>query len=184
MHAPCDMTTDGGGWIVFQRRIYKTNFYQNWATYKAGFGNQNENFWLGLDKLHMLAAPGRNAILRVDLKKAGEPNKIYYALYRTFSIGDAASSFQLTVGNYTGTAGDSLSYHNLQKFSTYDEDHDTSPQSCAGKWSGAWWYADCLESCLNAVYSISNTNNKIYISWGGLGSYGNVIFSEMKISYY
>jgi len=33
---------------VFQRRVDATvNFYLNWASYKAGFGDLKENFWLG-----------------------------------------------------------------------------------------------------------------------------------------
>nr|XP_014347015.1 PREDICTED: tenascin-X [Latimeria chalumnae] len=44
----CDMETDGGGWIVFQRRMNgKTNFWRKWWDYAVGFGNLTEEFWLG-----------------------------------------------------------------------------------------------------------------------------------------
>ena len=37
----CDMTTDGGGWIVIQRnkKDSSANFNKKWADYEKGFGN-------------------------------------------------------------------------------------------------------------------------------------------------
>ena len=179
------MTTDGGGWIVFQRRIDGTeDFFRKWADYKAGFGNQSGNFWLGLDKLHILAAPGKNAMLRVDLKSVGD-SKAYYAIFRTFSVADESSSFKLTVGDYSGNAGDSLSYHTSGKFSTYDKDHDWHSSNCANVHKGAWWYKSCYHSNLNGLFPTYDTKKSTYMSWTKNLSpgYGNISFSEMKFRY-
>ena len=53
----------------------------------------------------------------------------------------------------SGTAGDSLSYHNGMKFSTKDVNNDEMwGGSCAKVWYGAWWFKDCATSHLNSKY--------------------------------
>ena len=67
LEAYCDQTTDGGGWLVIQRRKDGwVDFYQDWERYKNGFGEDVSNeFWLGNDNLHMLTTTPHE--LRVDL---------------------------------------------------------------------------------------------------------------------
>ena len=80
------MTTDGGGWTVFQRRLDgSVDFYRDWASYKKGFGNLNGEFWLGNDHLHRLTA-AYNVRMRVDLEDFD--NDTRYAEYTTFKVAD------------------------------------------------------------------------------------------------
>ncbi len=68
----CDMETDGGGWLVFQRRMDgRTDFWRDWAEYAGGFGNISGEFWLGNEVLHSLTQAGDYS-MRVDLRAGNE----------------------------------------------------------------------------------------------------------------
>ncbi len=179
----CDMKTERGPWMVFQRRVDNTvDFYRNWSEYKHGFGEPDGNFWLGLDKLHLLAAPGRNAILRVDIRHRSDVNKAH-AIYTTFEIGNEADAYRLKVGGYSGNAGDSMAYHNGKVFKTYDL--HGGGRNCARNFKGGWWYYDCHEINLNGLYPPPHgSTDPKYMSWWKLKRhFGNIMFSEMKLSY-
>ncbi|XP_060601696.1 ficolin-1-like [Ruditapes philippinarum] len=52
----CDMTTDGGGWTVFQNRFNgSVDFYRNFSMFENGFGDISGEFWLGLKYVQELA---------------------------------------------------------------------------------------------------------------------------------
>ncbi|KAK7090935.1 microfibril-associated glycoprotein 4-like [Littorina saxatilis] len=148
----CDQDTDGGGWLVFQRRKDgSVDFYRKWAEYLTGFGNVQGEFWLGLDALHMLTSRQRYE-LRVDLVKFNGTEG--YETYSNFTISDSSDNYRLHLGSPTGgNGGDSLSYHNGMQFSTRDADHDTRIfGNCASEHHGAWWYKSCAMSNLNGRY--------------------------------
>ncbi|PIK55694.1 hypothetical protein BSL78_07400 [Apostichopus japonicus] len=67
----CDVT-DGGGWLVFQRRVDSSvDFYLYWDNYKDGFGDIDGNFWLGNDKIAALTSQTQYE-LRIDfVSKSG-----------------------------------------------------------------------------------------------------------------
>ena len=95
----CDMSTDGGGWTVFQRRTSDLErFNRNFEDYKYGFGKKISDLWLGLNKLYRMVRCEQQ-ILRVDLKSWENHHK--YAVYGTFSIGEP-DGYRLSVGNYSG----------------------------------------------------------------------------------
>ncbi|XP_034469008.1 tenascin-R isoform X3 [Hippoglossus hippoglossus] len=161
----CDMTTDEGGWIVFQRRQNGlTDFSRKWSDYRIGFGNLEDEFWLGLDNIQRLAAQGRYE-LRIDMRDGQES---VYANYDKFSIGDARNLYKLRIGEYNGTAGDSLSYHQGRPFSTKDRDNDIAVTNCALSYKGAWWYKNCHRANLNGKYGESRHSQGInWYHWKG-----------------
>uniref|UniRef100_A0A8D1TAT4 Tenascin n=1 Tax=Sus scrofa TaxID=9823 RepID=A0A8D1TAT4_PIG len=173
----CDMTSDGGGWIVFLRRKNgREDFYRNWKAYAAGFGDLKEEFWLGLDALSKITAQGQYE-LRVDLRDHGETA---YAVYDRFSVGDARTRYKLKVEGYSGTAGDSMAYHNGRSFSTFDKDTDSAITNCALSYKGAFWYKNCHRVNLMGRYGDNSHSQGVnWFHWKG-HEY-SIQFAEMKL---
>ncbi|XP_036117411.1 tenascin [Molossus molossus] len=173
----CDMTSDGGGWIVFLRRKNgREDFYRNWKAYAAGFGDRREEFWLGLDNLNKITSQGQYE-LRVDLRDQG---KTAYAVYDKFSVGDAKTRYKLRVEGYSGTAGDSMSYHNGRSFSTFDKDTDSAITNCALSYKGAFWYKNCHRVNLMGRYGDNNHSQGVnWFHWKGHEH--SIQFAEMKV---
>lgn len=176
----CDMATDGGGWIVFQRRQNgQTDFFRKWAEYRVGFGNLEDEFWLGLDNIHRITSQGRYE-LRVDMRDGQEAA---FAHYDKFSVEDSRSLYKLRIGAYNGTAGDSLSYHQGRPFSTEDRDNDVAVTNCAMSYKGAWWYKNCHRTNLNGKYGESRHSQGInWYHWKGHEF--SIPFVEMKMRPY
>ncbi|KFV41905.1 Tenascin-R, partial [Tyto alba] len=176
----CDMTTDGGGWIVFQRRQNGlTDFFRKWADYRVGFGNLEDEFWLGLDNIHKITSQGRYE-LRIDMRDGQEAA---YAYYDKFSVGDSRSLYKLRIGDYNGTSGDSLTYHQGRPFSTKDRDNDVAVTNCAMSYKGAWWYKNCHRTNLNGKYGESRHSQGInWYHWKGHEF--SIPFVEMKMRPY
>lgn len=149
----CDMATDGGGWTVFQRRgdygRSKDYFYNDWDTYKRGFGKVTQDFWLGNDNIFALTSQ-RLYSLRIDLRDL--ENNARYAAYDNFWIDGEEYNYTLHVRGYQGYAGDSFTVHSGLPFTTKDRDNDTYEKNCAVSFSGAWWYKSCHSSNLNGLY--------------------------------
>ncbi|XP_078282208.1 tenascin isoform X2 [Rhinoraja longicauda] len=173
----CDMTTDGGGWMVFQRRESgQVDFFRNWKNYTAGFGNPSGELWLGLENLHKITSEGRYQ-LRVDLQDEGDTA---YAVYDKFIISNAKSRYKLHIGAYSGTAGDSLTYHQDRPFSTRDRDNDVAVTNCALSYKGAWWYKNCHRVNLNGRYGVQKHSQGInWYHWKGHEH--SIEFVEMKL---
>jgi len=155
------------GWIMIHQRLgYSFDWNRNWADYKDGFGSIDADFWLGLQKMHLLTSsqPYR---LRVELQERST-NLWYSAEYWSFKIGDGLhDQYRLEVAGYSGDAGDALQYqgeyngngffghyyHNGMKFTTNDQDNDISVNNCATWHSGGWWYKKCYWACLTCHHT-------------------------------
>ena len=181
----CDQETDGGGWIVFQRRQDgSVDFYRDWNAYKGGFGQLSREFWLGLDVIHHLTT-SMSHDLRIDLQSFDYEKR--FAAYHTIKVGAEGSNYNLTAGGYTGNAGDSFGEgsgeHNGQPFSTKDADNDAYHDNCAQLFKGGWWYKSCHYSNLNGQYLSGNHDSYADgINWyHWRGYHYSLKFAEMKI---
>ncbi|XP_028424297.1 microfibril-associated glycoprotein 4-like [Perca flavescens] len=141
------------------------NFYRGWDQYRTGFGIAAGEYWLGLQSVFHLTLRKRYELL-VDMEDF-EGNKVF-ARYSSFSIDPESYGYRLHVSGFTdGGAGDSLSPHNGQKFSTFDKDQDIWNGNCARTHLGAFWYSNCYQVNLNGVYrwGADNTINYVGVDW-------------------
>ncbi|XP_078224962.1 tenascin-X isoform X4 [Callithrix jacchus] len=173
----CDMETDGGGWLVFQRRMDgQTDFWRDWEDYAHGFGNISGEFWLGNEALYSLTQAGDYS-MRVDLRAGDEA---VFAQYDSFRVDSAAEYYRLHLEGYHGTAGDSMSYHSGSVFSARDRDPNNLLISCAVSYRGAWWYRNCHYANLNGLYGSTVDHQGVsWYYWKGFEF--SVPFTEMKL---
>ncbi|XP_043943006.1 microfibril-associated glycoprotein 4-like [Protopterus annectens] len=159
----CDLTTDGGNWTVFQRRKDGfVNFRRNWTDYKNGFGFANTEYWLGLENMFLLSNKKTHQ-LRIDMEDfAGAKAYAKYAKFyiSPYALNGEEDGYSLYISGFTdGGAGDSLSYHYGQKFSTYDRDQDAANNgNCASLYHGGYWYGACHTSNPNGLYLRGSTS--------------------------
>ncbi|XP_076809848.1 fibrinogen-like protein A [Clavelina lepadiformis] len=156
------------GWTVFQRRMDGSlDFQRDWNDYLSGFGQMDGEFWLGLGKIHRNTQSG-DCNLKIELWDFDDVYK--YADYDDFTLDDEENLFRLHIGSYSGTAGDSLTYHNNRPFSSRDRDNDdTNSLNCVNNYGGGggWWFGYCRHSTLNALWerTRSSTEKILWQHW-------------------
>ena len=192
----CDQTTDGGGWTVFQRRIDgSVDFFRDWEHYKQGFGNLQNEFWLGNENIFTLTLQGvypRDNELRIYMMNAKKIRKS--VRYGNFHINNAATKYTLHVNGFTGSLNNAMKLNNRQKFSTFDSDNDNYIGHFASAHFGGWWFDDCYHTDLNGKYYSggkmaidAHSKNILYatgIHWKSIGLNlfsDSLIMTEMKV---
>ena len=178
----CDAVSDGGGWLVVQRRQDgSVDFNRGWVEYEEGFGSLTGEFWYGLRPLHCLTNQGQWK-LRIDFTFTNGTTS--YLSYNNFAVGPANSQYQLNLTGYTGIADDPFTRYSLngKKFTTKDRDNDENSNNCAANGhhdndAGGWWYGSCSYIHLNHQYG---NKHSIYLN----GKWYPLPFIEMKIKPY
>ncbi|XP_077451336.1 uncharacterized protein LOC144070812 [Stigmatopora argus] len=154
----CDMEVQGGGWTLLQlRRDGGVSFNRTWAEYRSGFGEPSTGgeFWLGNQRIHLLTRD-RAMTLRVELEDFS--GTAGYAEYEDFRVASERMRYRLTLGAYSGTAGNALRFsptydHNNRAFTTPDRDNDRYPSgNCGAYYGSGWWFDACMAANLNGKY--------------------------------
>ncbi|XP_061171273.1 fibroleukin-like [Saccostrea echinata] len=161
----CDMETQGGGWMAIQKRLTgSVDFNRIWDEYKNGFGDPEEDFWIGNDQIHQLTK-GNDSSLYVSITLVN--GTTLYELYDRFSVADEAENYRLFLsGPATGTLGERMIIPgdpdngiNGMYFSTRDRDNDRADNGfqCAVEFGiGGWWYNSCHDAFLNGPWDSQN----------------------------
>uniref|UniRef100_A0A6P4ETH3 Fibrinogen C domain-containing protein 1-like n=1 Tax=Drosophila rhopaloa TaxID=1041015 RepID=A0A6P4ETH3_DRORH len=143
--APCTSS----GWMVIQRRQDGSeDFARKWNDYRTGFGSLTGEFFIGLEKIHQMTKNTKHELLIWLVMLDGSRS---YARYDDFKIGSNDEFYKLiSVGEYSGKAGDSLVDSVGSRFSTVD---NFTLDDCKTQNTGGWWYPDCdFQSALNGLY--------------------------------
>jgi len=166
----CDMTTDGGGWMVFQRRLDGSLlFNRSWEEYKNGFGDTAGEYWLGNEILHQLTRGVRMKIYIEAETFSGERGN---SSFEGFWIEDEGNNYKLHSG--TLTENDMIfkvdwPAHDGREFSTANR----GPQDgCASKYASGWWFHLCFHVNMNGIYPAT----------GAVQDYGKCVCSRRFLS--
>ena len=167
----CDMKLAGGGWTVISRRIDGSlDFKVEIEKYRSGFGMFNHNFWLGLERITCLtkSAPmelwiGMESYEVPNSYSDWEPRKTWaHARYNYFIVGDRASHYTVTVGNFNQS--NSTVYGD-----TFATDNNGRPfrSDCASR--GGWWYRTCSDASglTGTYYPTKTVTDDPGVSWEG-----------------
>ena len=147
----CDMTTDGGGWIVIQKRFDgSVDFNRTWDDYKDGFGDLKGEHWLGNDFIHQYtnANPTEMKIIGVAFDGVQAQAKM-----DNFQLSGEVSKYTFNYDSCQGMWCAGWTVAKGMRFSTIDQDNDESDEDCAGFYSCGWWFRKCFQYNLNGRYS-------------------------------
>ena len=162
----CDMTTDGGGWIVVQNRFDgSVDFNRDWNDYKNGFGDVIGEHWVGNDFLHHYTTKdGLDTAVQMIAEGTAFDGVRIAIKTQQLRIADEVSNYALTYKDCESlTIGDSRvengcqdwAYSNNTQFTTTDRDNDEDVKNnCAMLSTGGWWYSSlCFVVTPNSKYS-------------------------------
>ena len=110
----------------------------------------DRNFWMGLERIHILT---NNAPYRLRLEFQLVDGSWYSVEYNRFQVENEANFYRILVSGYSGDSGDVMNsgcgegVANGMNFTTFDRDNDRKDYNCAQVYGGGWWHNACF--CLN-----------------------------------
>ena len=152
-----------GLFIVVQRRTapFDLSFNRTWDEYKNGFGDLNGEFWLGLQKLHIITnQPYVNYMIRFEIRSSS--GKLYFDEYNNFYIGNENDRY---VVKSAGSRPENNFYGNFDNRGTfYTHDKDNSDK-CGSQHNGFWYHSSgCSYMQLNSNVPTSNGISGAYLT--------------------
>lgn len=164
----CDMTTNGGGWVVIQKRFDgSVDFNRNWKSYKEGFGGVYGEHWLVNEFVHQYTK-----VYETEMYAQAKSfdDDIGLVKMKKFTVSNENTKYILDYSQCEVLHGngnlckDWNSKHKGKPFTTSDMDNDEHKINCAKSYKGGWWYTGC-----HAVYFTGPYINGSYINNGAFG---------------
>ena len=159
LQVACDQETDGGGWIIYQRRLDgSVNFTRNWDDYKDGFGiigNDTTEMWLGNEKLYQLLQAYGSTECELWVEVHAFDGDVCSAKCYPFQMSAEATGYRINWTTTDTSAHDispDLDFHKDAPFSTFDRISKDEEEYCMAFYKGGWWYAQCVKIFLNGAY--------------------------------
>ena len=164
----------GGGWLSIQRRIDgDVNFHRTWLDYKNGFGEVDDEFWLGNEVLHYLTTTYPHQFY---VRATSFDGNEYISKHDDFLVQSEASNYRMTASSnpLDGTLISLDSNHNNKDFSTKDDDNDDwGNGSVASRFDrGGFWYGSGANFIPNGKYHPEGSHN--------VGSRQGMVWSSAK----
>ena len=128
LQVSCDQVTDGGGWIMYQRRVEGTlNFTRNWEEYKYGFGDPGDNtteLWMGNENVYqVLQSYGSSTKWELRIEADAFDGTGCWVVASNFRMNDESLRYSMDWDNVTAYKADIVSdwnYHKLIPCPTLD----------------------------------------------------------------
>ncbi|XP_069142565.1 fibrinogen-like protein 1-like protein [Argopecten irradians] len=129
------------GWtVIHNRQSGNVNFEaKTWSDYKYGFGDILGDYWIGLDKLHLLTQTGATVRLHMVFDTMENMTLTHY----DFKVGKESTNYTMHVSsNFDSSLDMSPSFSGLYSSSgaTFYTTDRESYWACASSY-GAWWYS-------------------------------------------
>ena len=144
-------------WILIQHRTGREEgpFEENgWQGYKDGFGSEEGNYWIGLERLHDITSEGS---WELYISVRYNPNGVAFLTCNNFRVESEWEHYGLIIDSCDNLRSTSSFYMDLPKafealntalFTTKDKDNDKlDVYNCAVAKRGGFWY-NHEESCM------------------------------------
>ena len=156
---------------TIQRRVSDSvDFNRGWDDYVTGFGEEDGNYWIGLEEIHQLTTM-HDVDLNMNIETyEGEP---FTMTLERFTVGSVATNYQMHFWGYAQSSdrvqGSIFTdRYNGTMFTTRDRDNDSRSSNCAADiYRGGWWYSRCTRISLNGDYEgdVTPTNTGIVVKF-------------------
>jgi hypothetical protein len=148
--------------LIHSRHLgFIVSFNRTYDEYKSGFGDFHSEFWLGLDRIHLLTS---NTFASFTMRFEGRMTNAFHTTveYHDVRVGDESTGYALSYARRgTGTRGNG----NLPvgvPFQAMGSPTSNGSHPCVAS-HGGWWYRNkvCLQNDLNFNSDVPIWQNRV-----------------------